>query len=457
MVPDLDLLRQPIPHLLRRLAIPAGTGFFFTTMFNVVDTFYGGSISTTALAALGLAFPVFFIVIAIGGGISTGATALTGHLLGSGDEEGARLQAAQTISFALLHGILLFIVGSTLTPVIFRLLGADGDYLRLAVEYMNALFIGAPFFIGNHAINSTLNAWGDPRPFRNFLVAGFLANLVLDPLFIFGWGPIPPQGLSGIAWATVVIHLSGSLYLLHAARRTGLIDGRTPGLMVPRRRPYLDLMRQGFPASITMLTVALGIFVITWYLGRFGSQAVAAYSIGARVEQMAVLPIMGLNIATLALVAQNSGARDFGRVRETVRWALAAGLSLTLCSAVPLFLLATTLAGLFTSDREVAAIAGNYLHFSAFTLPAYLVLYVCSFALQGLKRPLFPIMLGVYRQLLAPLPLFWLLAFVLGLGISGIWWSILSITWSAALVAITVTLVTVRRLADGGAGKESLP
>jgi Na+-driven multidrug efflux pump len=227
--------------------------------------------------------------------------------------------------------------------------------------------------------------------------------------------------------------------------------------MVPRRRPYLDLMRQGFPASITMLTVALGIFVITWYLGRFGSQAVAAYSIGARVEQLAVLPIMGLNIATLALVAQNSGARDFGRVRETVRWALAAGLSLTLCSAVPLFLLATTLAGLFTSDREVAAIAGNYLHFSAFTLPAYLVLYVCSFALQGLKRPLFPIMLGVYRQLLAPLPLFWLLAFVLGLGISGIWWSILSITWSAALVAITVTLVTVRRLADGGAGKESLP
>jgi Na+-driven multidrug efflux pump len=218
--------------------------------------------------------------------------------------------------------------------------------------------------------------------------------------------------------------------------------------MVPRRHSYLDLMRQGFPASITMVTVAMGIFVITWYLGRFGSQAVAAYSIAARLEQMAVLPIMGLNIATLALVAQNSGARDYGRVRDTVRWALTAGLCLTLCSAVPLYLLATTLAGLFTSDGAVADIAGSYLHFSAFTLPAYLILYVCSFALQGLKRPIFPIMLGVYRQLAAPVPVFWLLAFGLGLGISGIWWGIMAITWSAALVAIMVTLVMVRRLAN---------
>ena len=134
---------KPIGPLMRRLAVPVGIGFFFNTMFNVVDTWYASRLSTQAVAAVSLSFPLFFLIIAVGSGISTGATALIGHALGAGRREEAERYAAQTISFALLHGILLTIFGWVATPFIFRLMGAEGEYLALAVAYMGAMFCGS--------------------------------------------------------------------------------------------------------------------------------------------------------------------------------------------------------------------------------------------------------------------------------------------------------------------------
>jgi Na+-driven multidrug efflux pump len=218
-------------------------------------------------------------------------------------------------------------------------------------------------------------------------------------------------------------------------------------MLSPRSGPYRDLFRQGMPASLSMLTVSLGIFVITWYLGRFGQTAVAAYGIGARIEQAAILPIMGLNIATLTLVAQNSGACHFGRVRQTVQSALRMGLILTLVAGLASFFGAPHLASIFTSDPEVMAITAAFLRFSACTLPAYLILYICTFALQGMRRPLFAVLIGSYRQILAPVPVFWLLAVHAGFGIRGIWWGILVVTWSAALLALLYMKRTLAGLA----------
>ena len=194
-----DLLTHPIGRLVRRLALPVGIGFFFNTMFNVVDTWYAGRLSTQAVAAVSLSFPLFFLIIAIGSGISTGATALIGHALGAGRRDEAELYAAQTISFALLHGLLLTIFGWLATPAMFRLMGAEGEYLALAVSYMGAMFSGSAFFVANQAHNAILNASGDTRSFRNFLVLAFILNLIYDPWFIFGGFGVPPLGLAGIA------------------------------------------------------------------------------------------------------------------------------------------------------------------------------------------------------------------------------------------------------------------
>jgi len=455
-MPKNDLLQAPISLALRRLAVPAGVGFFFTTMFNVVDTFYGGLISTQALAAMSLSFPVFFFIIAAGSGISTGATSLIGNSLGADKIEDARSYTVQAISFAILSAMVLTIGGLLASPPLFRLLGASGDYLSLSLSYMNVIFCGTLLFLLNYILNSGLYATGNTRSFRNFLIVGFFLNLLLDPWFLFGGLGLPPLGLSGIALATVLIQGGGNCYLLLQLRKTGLLEGCRPAHFIPRKETFLELARQGFPASLNMLTVGLGVFVITWFLSRFGKDAVAAYGIAARIEQTALLPVMGLNIATLALVAQNNGARLYPRIEKTVKTALLTGTVIMLPAAVAVFLFAERLMTIFTGDSGVIAIGVSYLRVAAFIFCAYVILYINVFALQGMKKPMFAIWIGVVRQFLAPIPVFFLLANHLGWGIRGIWWGIFLVTWTAAVVSILyVRQMVIRMLKDGVPGYET--
>lgn len=446
-----DFLTGPVGPLMRKLALPVSIGFFFNTMFNVVDTWYAGRISTEAVAAVSLSFPLFFLIIAVGSGISTGATAIIGHALGAGRREEAELYAAQTISFATLHGILLTVFGWLTTPAIFRLMGADGEYLSLAVAYMGAMFIGSIFFIANQAHNAILNASGDTKSFRNFLLIAFTLNLVYDPWFIYGGFGLPPLGLAGIAWGTVTIQFIGTLYLHYRAKRTGLLGGLGWRGFAPRRIMYRELARMGFPSSLTMLTVAIGIFVITWYVGRFGHEAVAAYGIATRIEQVVLLPVMGLNVATLTMVAHNSGARHYDRVRDTIRTALLSGITLMCIGTLLVFMFAESLMRFFTADPLVIASGMEYLRIVAFLFHAYVIIYINSFALQGLQRPSFALYLGIFRQFLAPVPVCWLLVVILGWGLIGVWWGIFFVNWLAAVLSLLYIRKTMRQiLADVG-------
>ncbi|SNB45594.1 MATE family efflux transporter [Geobacter sp. DSM 9736] len=431
-----DLLNDPIPQLLKTLAIPTSIGLFFNTMFNVVDTFFAGFVSTQALAALSLSFPIFFLIIAVGAGISSGATALIGHAVGAGDDTDARKMAVQALSFGLLHGILLTLVGRLVSPALLSLLGAADSYMEMALSYMDIIFAGSLFFIVNYVLNAILNATGDTRSFRNFLVAGFFLNLVLDPWFLFGGMGLPPLGLSGIAWATVIVQLCGNIYLFSRARRTGLLDDLAWRAIFPERRPYMSLARLGFPASLNMLTVAIGFFVITWFISRFGKDAVAAYGIGTRIEQVVLLPVMGMNIATLALVAQNSGARRMDRVREAVFTALKVGVGLMLVGTAAVYVAAEPLVGLFTRDEAVVRRGIELLRVESLVFPAYVILYTSVYALQGLKRPAFAVGIGFYRQFFGLLPFFYLFANHFGWGLKGVWWGIFVVTWSAAGIAV---------------------
>ena len=451
-----DLLNQPIPQLIKKIAVPTSIGYFFNTMFNVVDTYYGGQVSTEALAALSLSFPVFFLIIAVGAGISTGATALIGHALGSGEREEASHLAVQTISFGVTNGILVTMAGFALAPWLFTSLGGSGSVLTLAISYIHTIFSGSLFSLVNFVLNSILNATGDSRSFRNFLVAGCILNLFLDPWFLYGGFGVPAFGFAGIGWATVLIQALGNFYLFARVKRTGLLSAFGWRDLIPQRRSYLELFRQGFPSSLNMMTVGIGIFVITWFVARFGRDAVAAYGIATRIEQIALLPIMGLNVATLALVAQNSGAGNLERVIETIGKALKAGIVLMGAGTAGLYLCARPLMGFFTKDRAVIGIGVSYLKIEAFVLIAYVILYTSVSVLQGLKRPAFPLAIGLLRQIVMPLPVFYLLAVTLGWGLFGIWWGIFLVTWGAACIALlyvrrTVSLLVPRITKPGNA------
>jgi putative MATE family efflux protein len=325
-------------------------------------------------------------------------------------------------------------------------MGATGSYLQMAVDYLNAIYCGATFFILNQALNAMLTASGDTRGFRNLLISGFFLNLLLDPWFLFGGFGLPPLGLPGIAWATVLVQVGGTIYLFQRAWRTGCLSGLSPGKLVPSRDAYFSLARLGFPASLNLLTVAVGFFIITWFMGRFSHAAVAAYGIATRIEQTVLLPVMGLNIATLALVARNFGARRYDRVRDTYRFALTSGLAITIATTILVWLLSPQLVRLFTSDTAVTSVGARYLRIESLGFAAYIILYICVSTLQGLQRPYYPLGIGIFRQFIAPAALFPLLAYRFGLGLTGIWWGIVAITWSAALFTLFYLRISLRNL-----------
>lgn len=441
-----DLISAPIPQLVRRLAIPAGTGFFFNTMFNVVDTWYGGQLSTTALAAMSLSFPVFFLILAVGSGVSSGATTLIGNALGRKDSDEARRYLSQSLSFALIHALFLTVIGLALAPRIFVLMGARGEYLAHALSYMNVIFAGSPFFLLNFVMNAILNAHGNTMAYRNFLIGGFFLNLILDPWFMYGGAGLPPLGLAGIALATVLIQCMGVLYLFSQLSKTGSMPYFRLADLRPRWFYFRELFRQGFPSAMNMMTVSLGIFIITWFAGRFGEQAVAAYGIGTRIEQIALLPVMGLNISTLALTAQNFGAGRIDRIRETVRVSLRYGVLFALCGAAAALLYRHRLMGFFTNDAAVIGFGAEFLAIEALVMPAYVLLYINVSVMQGIRMPLFGLTVGLFRQIAGPLFVFHLFTTVMGLGLIGIWWGIFAITWLAALVVVVYVSKTLAKL-----------
>jgi putative MATE family efflux protein len=430
-----DLTTAPIPKLIRRIGIPASIGFFFNTMYNIVDTFFGGRISTQALAALSLSFPVFFLIIAFGSGISTGSTALIGSALGEKNRDRARMYGIQAVSFGIVLSVIITLLGYFLSPILFRILGAEDQYLTDALLYMRTIFYGTLFFLINNMLNAVLQAMGDTKSYRNFLIGSCLINIGLDPWFIYGGLGVPAMGIRGIALATVAVQAGGVIYLAFRVKRTGLLSGARLRDFLPKRREFIDIAAQGFPASINMLTVAAGIFVITYYAGRFGQTAVAAYGAAVRVEQIVLLPTIGLNVAALTLSAQNSGAKKFERVRETINTALKYGAVLMAAGGVLVFFLAPFLMTLFTDDPRVIASGKLYLRIDALVLYAYVVLFVHVAALQGMKKPLFALLIGVYRQIIAPIAVFYLLSVAAGMGAKGIWWGVCIITWSAAVIA----------------------
>ena len=430
------LITDPIPKLLRTLAIPAALGFFFNTMYNVVDTWVAGQITGEALAALSLSFPVFFILIAIGMGMGSGMTALISTELGANDKAKAAEYAAQSISFGFILAIILSILGYFLSPTLFQLLGASDSYLTTALSYMQPVFIGSIFLSMTFILNAILNALGDTVSYRNVLIVSFFINLIVSPWLAFGLLGVPALGILGIALATIITNLIGVIYLTYKVRTANLINWSCLRCnFVPKWNVIKDILVQGLPASFTMMTVALGAFIITYFVSKFGAEAVAGYGTALRVEQMVLIPSIGINIAVLTLIGQNKGAKRLDRVKETLRIGFRYTLYISTFATIFILLFSEYFMEFFTEDKTIIAYGMGYLSITALITWAYGIIFVTDSALRGLKRPMFPLAIGVLRQIILPLPLFWLVTVVLKPDVVGIWWAIFAIVWISALLS----------------------
>ena len=204
----------------------------------------------------------------------------------------------------------------------------------------------------------------------------------------------------------------------------------------PQPKIFLDIANQGFPASFSMMTIAVGAFIITYFVSHYGENAVAGYGTALRIEQIALIPAIGINIAILTLIGQNNGAKNFDRVRETIIVGLRYSLIIGTGSFLLIYFGGHYLLKLFTDVPEIIAFGTEYLVIASFITWAYGIIFVTDSVLRGLKKPIFPLIIGTIRQVILPFPILYLVTTIFAFSIIGIWWSIFAIVWLAALISL---------------------
>lgn len=430
-----DLTQGKILHHIRRLAVPASIGMVFNTLYNVVDTFYSGRIGTDSMAGLAVSFPIFFLIIALSAGIGSGTTALSSIAIGEKNQKSFHALIKNSIYLGLFIALILIVVAPMISEFLLKVSGATGSTLLEANRYMNTLFYGSLFFILNFIFNGVLSAQGDTKSYRNALIIGFFLNLILDPMFIYGWLFIPKLGTIGIALATVIVQMITSLYLLYRILKSVLFDLHLFKSSKFSTTVIKELLKQGIPTSLNMATIALGVFIVNYFILKFSNDStMAAYGAAMRIEQMALLPAMGLNSAAITITGQNFGAGYINRILDLRKIALTIGITIMVIGGLIIYPLAPVLIGLFNKDPEVIRAGTVYLRIEFFALPTYVILGILISIMQGIKKPGFAVYIGLYRQIIMPIPMFYFFGKVLDFGVTGIWWGIVFLTWSSVII-----------------------
>lgn len=423
------------------------------TLFNVTNSYWAGSWSTEALAAVATAFPIFFVIIAASFGFGQGSAALVAHALGAGRIEEARRLWGQALVLALAVGLLVALSGTIAAASLAGLLGARDAVRDLVVLYIVPLLAAAPLFLLAAVLNAALTASGDTRSLRDAVAVATLVNAGLVPLLMFGIGPFPPLGVLGIAVSHFVVQTGQLAWLFWRALNTDLARGLRAAELLPNRALARRVLQQALPNTLTMLATGVGLAVVTAFAARHGPAAVAAYGVALRIEQLVLLPTLGLNAATIALVGQNLGAGRPDRVVESVRVTIGSGIGLMLLGACLVFLARAPLLAVFTNDPEVQALGSLYLGLAVLAFPAYALVVLGAGALQGLRRPLPALLVGAGRHILAPPLVLWSLDVGLGLGFAGLAAGVPVISSAGALATAALLWRHLPRQAASGVAR----
>lgn len=443
---DTNLVTGNLNKHIKRIAIPASIGFLFNTLFNVVDTIFAGQIGTEAIAGMAISFPIFFLLLSISMGLGNATTALSAIAIGKKDISLLHDYFKNAVFLGILFGISLPIMSLYILEPLFALTGAEGLVLDVGLDYTRTILIGTIFFVMNYVLNGFLNAEGNTKPFRNFLIIGFFLNLILDPLFVIGFWFVPAMGVTGIALATVLVQAFGTLYLLyHVLHSESFNKYQFQGRKI-NWTSIKEIMGQAIPSSLSTATIALGVFIINYYVYLYGgSDTVAAYGIGMRIVQIALIPTIGLNIAALSIIGQSFGAGNIMRIKEARNKGTLYGVIIMLIATVVIVPFAPFFISLFDSTPEVVQAGALYLRIEAIAFTTYVILNINVSVLQGIKKPRFTIAIGIYRQIF-PIALFFFLGTTLALGIYGVWYGIVIINWSAVFIIYLYTNYRLKQL-----------
>ena len=430
------LIADPLPRTIARVALPAVASSLLMTLFFSVDTYWIGTrIGSTGLAAASTAVFWIWLIVSIAEMVNVGLTAVASRRYGEGRSAEAARIAGDALVLSLVLGAMCAAIGMPLLPYLFSIMHTPPDVGALGVRYLGTYLLGAPLIFGFFAVDAAFRAAGDTRTPFLLLSASVGVTLVLDPILIVGWGPVPALGVAGAAISTIGTRaVAFALGLSIVGRRGVLKLGR------PDWRTLRQVVRIGLPTAVTGVVFSLIYVMVTRTATQFGTPALAALGIGHRVESWLFMVAVGFGAATAAIVGQNLGA---GRPDRAAR---AGWLSVGFCSlfgivaCVVEWLVPQRFAAIFSHDPAVIAEAARYLRIAAISQLGICAEIVLEGALGGAGHTLAPMLTSTsITALRIPLAA-WAAA---RYGIAGLWWTI----------SLTALARAVGMMAIWGAGR----
>ncbi|OHD22353.1 MAG: MATE family efflux transporter [Spirochaetes bacterium GWB1_59_5] len=416
-----DLTQGGETRTIITFALPMLIGNVFQQFYNMVDSIVVGNfVGTTALAAVGTAFPVIFLMISLVMGLTMGTTILVAQYFGA--KADAKVRAAVDTGYITLFwaGLVMSIVGVLSTNAILTLLKVPADVFPEASAYLRIIFAGLLAMFGYNAISAILRGLGDSKTPLYLLMAASLLNVILDLLFVvvFGWG------VPGVAWATVISQgASFAGGLIYVNKKNRLVSLNIKNLVFDKEI-FKHSLRIGLPTGIQQTMVSLGMMALTRIVNGHGTATIAAFSAASRLDSFASMPAMNLSQAISTFTGQNMGAGKTERVKRGHLSAVIAGGAISIAVGAIVILFGKPLMGMFTSDAEVMAIGARYLTIVGATYLLFSTMFINNGVMRGAGDAFIPMINTILALWVIRIPCAILFSVYLGMGADGIWWSV---------------------------------
>jgi putative MATE family efflux protein len=432
-----DLTSGSITKNILAVVFSLWIGTILYTVFMGLDTYWVsrlGSVAIAALAVGGSGYMIFWTALV---GLSNATIAILGERIGQKDYEGANTLSGEILTTTIIASFGLGLVGYLITPGLLKLLGASPEVAVLATGYLRIYMAGAIISFPVYVINSILRSGGDM--FLPMLIVGgqIILNLILDPLLILGIG-LPKLGINGAALAGVIagaVSTIAGLLVLVKGKSFIKLDLKKIKLYFPRLHTLRETLRLVGPNTVELLGISVVGLVIVGIVARWGTNALAAYGIGTRLNTLVSLPGLDLAMATAIIMSNNLGARKIKRAIVSTWTATGFNMLIMGIGGIVLFVLAEEVVRLFAVNPEVVSIGVNYLKI---TIPGWLFLAVWTIlrrAFIGAKDVTTPLFISFFTLIGVQIPVAIYLPKAANIGVSGIWWAILVATLAQGIIS----------------------
>jgi len=323
-------------------------------------------------------------------------------------------------------------------------MGSSEEVVNLGLQYTNVIFSGSIVFVSVVALNSLLHAEGDTKTFRNVLILSFVLNIFLNPLFIFGYSFIPAMGMTGIGVATIISQIIAFLILLLKIIKSSSLQGILLRNFFPNLFYLSRLFFQSAPISAALFMISIGNLIILWYISEFGEFATAGYGSATRFEQILLLPVLGLNTAIISIVAQNFGAKEFLRIKQSYFYAIFYGFTIMVIAGIIIYLSADKIVSIFSKNTDVINFGSTYLRISALIFPAYPIYFISNGFFMAIKKSHYSMFLNIIRNVLLAIPTIYFAKFIGG-SFNAFFWSYCLFNWIFMICLILFVTFYINR------------